>query len=143
MLNHNKFEKMVLVRLDHLCIALPPVALCRPAAQKIKRSTQQVTMHKSDNAHNTQFTHHTHQMQGTCETQHGRKDLDTLEMAAAAKEGVQLLQLRVLEEAELLVVPPQIRVLPYPSCAKDFGSCSTKFIKTFKIEQGECRGARP
>ncbi len=104
-LNHNKFEKMDLVSLDHLCIALPPVALSRPAAKKIKRSTQQVTIHKSDNSHNTQFTHHTHHRLGTRETQHERKDVDTLEMAAAAKGRVQLLLLRVVE-AELFVVPP-------------------------------------
>ena len=97
-MNHDKFEKIDLVRLDHLYIALPPVALSRPAAKKIKPSTQQVTFHKSDNTQNTQFTHHTHHRIGKRETQHERKDVDTLEMAAAAKGRVQLLL--------LLVVPP-------------------------------------
>ena len=115
---------MDLVRLDHLCIALPSVALSRPAAKKIKRSTQQVTIHKSDNSHNTQFTHHTHHRLGTRETQHERKDVDTLEMAAAAKGRVQLLLL-------LVVPPPQTRVLPCTSSANDFGCCSTKFRGNF------------
>jgi hypothetical protein len=120
-LNHIKFEKMDLVRLDHLCIALPPVALSRPTAKKIKPSTQQVTIHKSDNTHNTQFTHH---RIGTRETQHERKDVDTLEMAAAAKGRVQLLLL-------LVVPPPPGGVLPCTSSANDFGCCSTKFRGNF------------
>jgi hypothetical protein len=63
----------------------------------------------------TTYTHHTHHRleTGESQTQREKKDVDTLEMAAAAKGRVQLLLLRVVE-AERLVVPPNTHAaLPF------------------------------